>query len=217
MSKLKNPRLRMYKTIVRSPKIGIVIPVYNYVGNTNLAQAIYTIEQCCDMPYQLSLGIGPHCVAKNRVKGESRLDPSIRYVLQMDDDVLVPPHFASEMVQVLQSQDNIGAVSAVMVGPTGAAQNDLSYDAIGPGVVKECLPPGTCFMYDRKDVPIVWDTRYQGSQWEDTDAMMQIRATGKKTVATGNVQIMHKNNWSENKWWNENKALFTEKWPGALS
>jgi hypothetical protein len=47
--------------------------------------------------------------------------------------------------------------------------------------------------------------------------MMQVKAQGFRTVATGNVVILHKNNWSENKYWNENKALFNKKWPGVLN
>ncbi len=216
MSKLKNPALKVMSHVSADLKVGVVIPVYNYISNTNLAQAQYTIEQCSDLPYQLSLGIGPQCVAKNRLKGEARLDPSIRYVIQMDDDVLVPPGFMSKLLSVLLSQDGVGAVSAVMYGPRGEAQNDLHPDRVPVGTVKECLPPGTCFMYDREKTPIAWDPAYQGSQWEDTDAMMQVRAAGFKTVASGNVQILHKNSWSENKWWNENKAHFQSKWPGVV-
>jgi hypothetical protein len=226
MSKIKHPALKTMVGVPHDTPIGIVIPVYNYVNNTNLAQAMYTVEQCSDLPYQLSLGIGPQCVAANRIKGEQRLDPAIRYVIQMDDDVLVPPGFMSKFLSVIQQgtshgdalgEATIGAVSAVMYGPRGEAQNDLHPDVVPVGTQKKCLPPGTCFMYDRKATPVMWDMKYQGSQWEDTDAMMQIRKAGLDTVATGNVQILHKNSWSENKWWNENKAHFESKWPGALS
>jgi len=216
MANMTNPALTTFKTLPGSPPVGICIPVYNTAGNTNLAQAQYTVRQCVDLPYQLSLGVGAQCVAKNRLKAEARLDPSIRYVIHMDDDVLVPPHFASKFVQILQSQDRVGVVSAVMYGPRLEAQNDLHPSRIQPGQVVECLPPGTCFAYDREKTPIAWDGEYLGSQWEDTDAMMQIKALGYKTVATGCVVIMHKNNWSENKFWEENKARFMSKWPGVL-
>jgi len=229
MSKIQHPALKTMSCVPADTKIGIVIPVYNYVNNTNLAQAIYTIEQCSDLPYQLSLGIGPQCVAKNRIKGEKRLDPGIDWIIQMDDDVLVPPGFMSKMLSVLMQgtakgavramneATRYGAVSAVMYGPRGETQNDLHPDRVPIGTIQTCLPPGTCFMYNRRVTPIEWDTQYQGSQWEDTDAMMQIRSQGYLLAATGNVQIMHKNSWSENKWWKENKAHFHSKWPGALS
>lgn len=213
MSKFKNPALKCMSNVPHHTPIGIVIPVYDAWNNHNLDRAIYTIEQCVDLPYQLSLGVGKQCVAANRIKGEARLDPSIDWVLHMDDDVLVPPGFTSRLLSVLmQGTSKYGAVSAVMHGPARKAQNDLNPDDIPIGKVKTCLPPGTCFMYNRRVTPIKWDVGYGGSQWEDTDAMMQIKAEGYLTCANGNVQIMHMNNWFENKWWNENKARFFSKW-----
>ncbi|HUW11892.1 MAG TPA: hypothetical protein VM537_19350, partial [Anaerolineae bacterium] len=158
------------------------------------------------------------CVAANRIKGEARLAPDIRFVIHMDDDVLLPPHFMSQLLSVLVSQDNVGAVSAVMTGARGEVQNDINPTRIPVGTVQASDHlAGTCFAYDREKTPIVWDAEYQGSQWEDTDAMMQIKAQGYRTVATGNVQIIHRNNLNKAaKFWNENKAHFISKWPGAL-
>jgi hypothetical protein len=144
-------------------------------------------------------------------------------VLQVDDDVLLPPHFLSKMVSVLMqgtSKDRapdaakIGAVSAVMMGPRGEAQNGLHPNNIDIGQVVEALIPGTCFMYNRTRTPIEWDPKYLGSQWEDTDGIVQIRQQGYKTVATGNVRIMHRNPMSGGgkKHWQENREYFLSKW-----
>ena len=221
MSRIKEPALKTFKTFTDDravEAIGIVIPVYATIGNAGLPLVQYGIEQGCDLPYQLSMGVGPNCVAKNRIKGEARLDPSIRFVIHMDDDVALPPFFASKLLSVLlQQPGDIGAVSATMMGMRGEKQNNLHPDAVPPGAQIDTLIPGTCFIYDREKTPILWDTRYQGSQWEDTDGIMQIRRWGKRTVATGNVAIMHRNNWSENEYWNENKAHFNSKWPGVLN
>jgi hypothetical protein len=218
MSRIKEPALKTFKTFHDREKVGIVIPVYATIGNENLGLVQYSIEQCCDLPYQLSMGIGQRCVAANRIKGEARLDHSIRYVIHMDDDVVLPPFFASNLLSVLLQQPrDIGAVSVTMMGMRGEAQNNLHPDKVPVGTQIDALIPGTCFIYDREKTPIVWDTNYQGSQWEDTDAMMQIWARGLRTVATGNVTIMHRNNWTESKHWNENKALFDKKWPGAFN
>jgi hypothetical protein len=215
MGKLVEPPLQTQYPVSLDTPIGIVVPVYNHVENTNLAATIFTIEHCADLPYQLSLGIGPNCVAKNRQKGEARLAPEIEYVLQIDDDVLVPPGFLSKMLSVLeQAASKVGAVSAVMTGPRGEAQNGLFPGNIPPGRVVDALIPGTCFMYNRKRTPVEWDFKYKGSQWEDTDGIMQIRKKGYRTVATGNVQIMHRNPMSGGgvKYWNENKEYFISKW-----
>lgn len=206
-------QMKTYEDVV----LGICVPVYNQVGNANLAQLIWSIGQCSDLPYQLSLGVGPVCVARNRLKAEARLDPSIKYVMHVDDDVLLPPHFASKLVCVLSVDEGVGAVSALMSGARGEPQNDLHPTAFSPGEVRECLPPGTCFVYNRERTPIVWDAEYQGSQWEDTDGMMQIKAAGKRLVATADVQILHKNNLSQNKYWNQNRERFVQKWPGVIA
>lgn len=220
--RLKPPAIRTMCQVGADMPVGIVIPVYDAWNNHNLDRAIYTIEECCDLPYQLKLGVGKNCVAKNRNKGLAKVDSRIEYIIMMDDDVLVGPGFASKFVSVLQqgtSHDRVpeaagvGVVSAVMYGPGRKPQNDLHPDAVPPGKQIDCLPPGTCFAYNRARTPIVFDEDYQGSQWEDTDAMMQVKALGQSTVATGNIQIMHMNNWSENKWWNENRARFMAKWP----
>jgi hypothetical protein len=218
MPKLNHPALKPLIAKVMHEKVGIVIPVYNPIANVNLAQTQWCIKQCSDLPYQLSLGVGPQCVAANRIKGEARLNDDIRFVIHMDDDVLLPPHFMSQLLSVLVSQDNVGAVSAVMSGARGNPQNDVSPAVIPVGKVQEIeFLPGTCFAYDREKTPIVWDAEYQGSQWEDTDAMMQVKAQGYRTVATGNVQIIHRNNLNKAvKFWKENKAHFQTKWPAVL-
>ena len=197
-----------------SEKIGICIPVYDHIGNENLAAAIWSIKSNSPgWDYQLSLGIGKNCVAKNRNKALARLDPDIRKVIMMDDDVLVPYNFITGLKMDLDYREEIGVVGASMVGPRGEAQNDCHPNAIEGNWRVTINLPGTCFMYDRVDTPIVFDEAYLGSQWEDTDAMRQVQAMGQKTVCTSRVQIMHRNNWSENKWWAENKMHFYSKWP----
>lgn len=218
MSKINHPALKTLVAKVMHEQVGIVIPVYEPLGNANLAQVQWSIRQNSDLPYQLSLGCGQRPVAQNRLKAEARLNDDIRFVIHMDDDVTLPPHFMSQLLSVLVSQDNVGAVSAVMVGSRCQPQNDVNPMDIPYGKTKEIeFLPGTCFAYDRKKTPIVWDPNYLGSQWEDTDAMMQIKAQGFRTMATGNVTIVHKNNLkaaASN--WNENRDYFKQKWPGAI-
>ena len=199
-----------------SKKVGICIPVYEHIGNENLAQAIWSIKSNSGgWDYQLSLGIGHNSVAKNRNKALARLDDDIDIVLMMDDDVLVPYNFIGGLHMDLGSDAtpyNIGVVGASMVGPRGERQNDCHPNDIETTWRETINLPGTCFMYNRKDTPIVFDEKYQGSQWEDTDAMRQVQAMGQMTICSTRVQILHKNNWSQNKWWEENKAHFISKW-----
>jgi GT2 family glycosyltransferase len=215
MGKIKQPLLKTMTAVSPDTPVGIVIPVYNHVGNENLAATVFTIERCADLPYQISLGIGPNCVAKNRNKGLARLDPDIEFILMADDDILVPPGFLSKMVStLLQNKAKIGMVSATMMGPRGEPQNDLHPNAIPPGHIEPRILPGTCVLYNRKRTPIEWDENYVGSQWEDTDGWAQVRKMGFQTVANGNVQIMHKNPMSGGgrKYWEQNQGYFFKKW-----
>jgi GT2 family glycosyltransferase len=199
----------------KDARVGICIPVYNHIDNENLAQAIWTLENCAmDVDYQLQLGIGRNCVARNRNKALARLHPTTRYVLMADDDILAPPDYLGKMMEIMDDNEDIGALSACMLGARGQRQNDCSPYNIPDGVsfVDNVNIPGTFFMYDRIKTPVEFDERYQGSQWEDTDAMRQIQAAGFRTVVTSEIQILHRNNWSQNKYWEENKALFYSKW-----
>lgn len=136
-------------------------------------------------------------------------------ILMMDDDVLVPPGFASKMLRCL---DRGAVVACRMTSPDGSPQNGLA--KLKPGEVVECTPPGTCFVYDRTKVPAEFDEGYEGSQWEDTDFMVQVQQLGLKTVATGDVHIIHDNPFfrqemteEKKEVWNRNRARFVSKWP----
>lgn len=214
MTKIEQPRLAPFFKEAAGQPIGICIPCYNHVDNDGLAQAIWTMQMGSDLPYQLALGIGRACVAKNRNKALARLDPDIKWVLMSDDDILAPPGFLSLLMKPFLEHPDIGVVSATMLGARGEKQNDCYPGNIPEGqeLLDRKNPPGTFFLYNRERTPIEFDERYLGSQWEDTDAMRQVQAVGLRTVITNRVTIMHKNNWSQNKYWEDNKRLFASKW-----
>lgn len=195
-------------------RIGICIPIYDHVDNKGLGTLVWSINQNSQIPFKISMGIGRNCVAKNRNKALRALPEDIRFVLMVDDDVILPYGWDTTMYGMLLRYRDFGVISATMMGPRGEAQNDLHPEAfeVGTELVERKILPGTCFMYDRARTPIVFDENYEGSQWEDTDAMMQVHQMGKKTGVTPLVQIIHANNWSENKYWGQNKALFEAKW-----
>jgi GT2 family glycosyltransferase len=215
MSKISQPRLTPFYPEAQGQQIGICIPVYEHIGNEGLAQLIWTANQGSDLPFMISMGVGKQPVAKNRNKALKRLPDSIEWVLMVDDDVLLPPGYASLLMKPMLEDKTIGAVSAVMSGARGEAQNDCHPGATGDKEIKDIVNlPGTCFMYNRERVgDAAFDENYQGSQWEDTDFMRQITTQGLRTVITSRVSIIHKNNWSQNKYWEENKEYFYSKWP----
>ncbi len=228
MAKIKRAQLKTMCGVPSDTKVGICIPVYNAVDNQHLATTVFTLEQGSDLDYQLSLGIGPNCVAKNRNKALERIDPEIRYIVMADDDIVASPFWASKMVSTLEQftshgrnreEQRYGMVSATMMGPRGEPQNHIHPDRIPPGEVQDVgLVPGTFIMYDRVLCPIEWDENYKQSQWEDTDAAMQVQQFGYKVAVNGNVQIIHKSPLKAvgGQVWDENKAYFQSKWPGVV-
>lgn len=135
-------------------------------------------------------------------------------VIFMDDDVLLPPFFASKMLGALAARPDAGVISAVMTSPDGTKQNGVFCE---PHQILETLPPGTCFCYSREKLgeDVVFDDHYVGSQWEDTDFMVQVHEKGLKTYGLGAVHIIHDNNWTghTNETWKQNMDYFSEKWP----
>jgi GT2 family glycosyltransferase len=163
------------------------------------------------MPYFLIVSEGKQCVAKNRNAGLIAL--TNERILFVDDDVLPPEGFLSRMSKVLDDE-TIGVVSAQMTGPNGEQQNNLY--GIPAGEIRDCVPPGTCFMYDRSRLDgCSFDEGYECSQWEDTDFMVQVKRVGLRTVAIGDVCVIHDNNWGRNtaRTWQANRRRFMSKWP----
>lgn len=134
-------------------------------------------------------------------------------VIFMDDDVLLPPFFASKMIATLAARPEAGVVSAIMTNPDGTKQNGVFCK---PNQILDTLPPGTCFCYSKERLgDCEFDENYVGSQWEDTDFMVQVHEKKLKTYGLGSVHIIHDNNWTghTNETWKQNMDYFVQKWP----
>jgi glycosyltransferase involved in cell wall biosynthesis len=190
--------------------VSIVIPAYE--DKPVLRRAIWSITQTVDLPVQLVVAMARQSVARNRNDGLARAKHDL--VVFMDDDVLLPAHWLSQLAAVLLADESIGVVSARMTGPAGEPQNDLA--RLRPGEVRDCIPPGTCFLYSRSRVRgCRFDDRYVRSQWEDSDFMLQVLQAGLRCVATGSVTVLHENHLTRatDESWVENRKYFFSKWP----
>ena len=143
------------------------------------------------MPYELIVAEGEQCVAKNRNAGLAKATQNL--VAMLDDDITLPPFWMSQMASVLDANEDVGLVSAARLGMN--LQPQRGFGPFAPGEVLDCLPPGTCWMYDRDRLDgCTFDEEYQASLVEDTDFVYQVKAMGLKTVATGDVVILHECN-----------------------
>jgi len=175
-----------------------------------LKRTLWSIRQNLDIEAELIVQTRKWPVARNRLAALKWFHGDV--VIFMDDDVLLPPFFASKMIASLSGLKDAGVVSAVMTNPDGSRQNDMFCE---PHQTIQGIPPGTCFCYSKKRVRARFDDKYLASQWEDTDFMVQVLKQGLQTYATGSVHIIHDNNWTghTNDTWETNRQRFARKWP----
>ena len=185
----------------------VIIPAYD--DTPQLRRTIWSIAQTADLPYQLVVARAKQCVAKNRNLGLASAKCDL--IVFMDDDVILPPGWMSKLVAVLAQRDDLGAVSAHLTFADGSPQTRRP--DLAPGEFWEIPIPGTCFVFSRERITgAYFDENYQGSQWEDTDFVWQLRKMGLKTGVTGDVVIVHDHNDSENRWLVQNGEYFRGKW-----
>jgi len=176
-----------------------------------LKRTLWSIQQNLDVQAQIVVAEVQQSVARNRLHALERFSGDV--VIFMDDDVILPPCFASKLIATLDALDDAGVVSAIMTNPDGSRQNNVF---CSPEKTIGVLPPGTCFCYSRKRLKdCAFDPRYEASQWEDTDFMVQVQEMGLKTVATGSVWVLHDNQWTghTSDTWRRNRERFARKWP----
>jgi GT2 family glycosyltransferase len=166
------------------------------------------LVQTADVPFEIVVARAPRCVAANRNAGRDRARHDL--VAFVDDDVLTPPCWTSRLLATLAARPDAGAVSARLVSLWGQAQTRPD---VAPGEVAAALIPGTCFVYSRRRVTDQrFDEDYLGSQWEDTDWMMRVRARGLATLVNGDVSVLHANELKRNEWWEANRRRFVARW-----
>jgi hypothetical protein len=187
--------------------ITVIIPAYD--DTPQLRRAIWSIRRTADLPFQLVIARAKQSVAKNRNMGMARAKCDL--IFFMDDDVLLPPGWASRMVAVLASRKDMGAVSSHLMFSDGSPQTRRA--DLEPGEFWQITIPGTCFVFSRQRITgAFFDENYLGSQWEDTDFMWQLQELGLVTGVTGDVCVVHDHNDAENKWLKQNGEYFRGKW-----
>ncbi len=209
MTELRDPALPPAADVGSFAGQGISVIIPAYADRPRLHRAVRSVETTTDLPFELVVALAPQQVAANRNAGLARATQDLCAFL--DDDVVLPPGWASRLVAVLDARPDVGAVSGKLVFPDGRPQTRRP--DLGPGELWEIPIPGTCFVYCRSRVgDPYFDQTYLGSQWEDTDWVWQLRERGFPTVMTGDVTVVHDHQLSENQWFFENAERFQRKW-----
>lgn len=189
------------------PGLSVIVPAHE--DTPVLRRALWSVEQTADVPYELVVACERRSVARNRNAGLDRARGDL--VAFLDDDVLLPAHWMSRLLERLLARADVGAVSAHLVFPDGAPQTRRP--DLGPDELWDVPLPGTCFVYSRARVDDQrFDEGYEGSQWEDTDWMWRTRARGLRTLMTGAVRVVHDHALRENRWLEHNMRRFERVW-----
>jgi len=181
--------------------LDICIPCYERTWK--LDQTIKSIEQTCDIEYNLIYNIEKQSVVLNRLAclKQSTSD----YVLWLDDDIKFTTNdWASKTYNRLLNDKSIGVVGVEVVFP----------DTMKPrhkrsgGFRKEVCG---AFMMTRKLPNITFDKNYIKSQKEDTDYCYQVYTAGFKIYQDNTIKVLHyANRLNDNR--KHNKQYFLSKW-----
>ncbi|MEM7205300.1 MAG: glycosyltransferase [Planctomycetota bacterium] len=192
----------------RSSGVSVIIPAHR--DSAKLRRAMWSVATTADLPFELIVALAPQSVAKNRNAGLDRASQDV--VAFLDDDVLLPAHWLSRLVEALAGARDLGAVSARLTFADGRPQmRDAALGgADGPAAT---TIPGTCFVYSRRRVNDQrFDHRYRGSQWEDTDWVWHVHQRGLRTVVCRDVHVVHEHQVGPKPHLEDNMRYFLGKW-----
>lgn len=108
-----------------------------------------------------------------------------KYVLYLNDDVILSDNWLTSMVEVLERRPKVGAVSKKMFYRNGKPQ--WHCESRRGGYVK--VAPATCLLVRRELAR--FDNYYEGYYFEDLDLIARIKSKGYKIWAERKYPIIH--------------------------
>jgi GT2 family glycosyltransferase/SAM-dependent methyltransferase len=257
---LGNPVSKLVFPLFENPVVSIVIPTFNKAEY--LYQCLESILSHTTVPFQLiivddcSTDSTPELLRKvvnaEIVKNDRNLEfikscnkgasfATGRYILLLNNDVLVTPQWLSILVRTIEEYPKCGAVGVKLIRPDGRLQEAGSIiwadgSALGYGRNEDPLKPEYCYLrevdYCSAACLLVrtelfqtlggFDQRYLPAYYEDSDLCMGIKSLGYKIVFQPLVSIIHyefsSRSFERAKLLMEgNQVKFREKWKDALS
>ena len=143
----------------------IVVPVYEM--NDNVALLLQEIKAKTIAPYNLIIVSRKNSAAMNRNIGLKASNS--RFVIQCDDDINQLPYgWNKKLIWKLQYNPDIIAVSARLINVDGSlgANSGNDFDISKEESIVPIIPTACCAFRNNSDQ--VFDSRFQGSGWEDS-------------------------------------------------
>lgn len=213
-----------------TPLVSIIVPVHNHPlvtftclksiaeGETTVPFEVVVVDDCSsdDTPRMLA-GISGIQIVRNETNlgfigscnvGAKRAQG--KYVLFLNNDTIVQPHWLEELVQTFELVPDAGLVGAKLLYPDGSLQeagsivwNDGS--AWNYGRFDEAEKPEYCYLREVdycSGACIVlptelfsqlggFDDRYAPAYGEDSDLAFKVRQAGKKVLYQPKAEIVH--------------------------
>ena len=243
-----------------NPRVSIVIPTFNkaeylyqclnsVLSHTNVPYHVIVVDDCSE-------DLTTHLLNKikniHTVRNDQNLD-FLRscnkgasfargpYILFLNNDVVVTPHWLSVLVSTIEEIPNCGAVGAKLIHPDGTLQEAGSIiwqdgSAMGYGRNDDPLKPEYCYRrevdYSSAACLLVreelfrnlggFDERYVPAYYEESDLCFAIRERGYKIIYEPQVTVLHyefgSRSFERAKVLMEtNQQKLTQKWEGRLS
>ncbi len=244
--------------------ISIVIPVYNkieytynclksiaQVSDTDLSYEVIVVDNASTDATPTLLKKTKNLVAIINKKNKGFVEACNigaehargRYILFLNNDTKVTPHWLDRMLEPFVADDNVGITGAKLLYPDGSLQeagNIIWQDASGWNYGRGHTPELPEYSY-RKEVDYcsgaclmitkaLWekaggfDKRYAPAYYEDTDLCFTIRQMGYKVVFQPEAKVIHYEgvsagtdiNAGYKKFQQDNHKKFFEKWKDTL-
>jgi GT2 family glycosyltransferase/glycosyltransferase involved in cell wall biosynthesis len=241
------------------PIVSIIILTYNKVGYT--FQCLESILSNTDMEYEVIIvdngssdettNLLNKLLNINVIRNDDNLGFILgcnmgasvskgRYLLFLNNDIVVTPRWLSKLVNTIESNSSIGAVGCKLIWPNGLLQEAGSIiwsdgSALGYGRGDNPLSPeysyirrvdycsGACLLVRRDVFEGLggFDERYIPAYYEDSDLCIAIQESGYDVVYQPNVTVFHHEFTSSSpenakKLMESNRLKFVEKWGNVL-
>lgn len=213
-----------------NPKVSIIIPVYNQIYYTYTC--LYSIwENVKDIPYEIILAddvstdktkeIGKFCknlvIARNKTNqgfllncNQAAAKARGEYIVFLNNDTKVCKNWLSSLLELIESDDNIGLVGSKLIYPDGRLQEAggiIWNNATGMNYGRFDRPDKHEYNYV-KEVDFIsgasimlrralweeiggFDVRFAPAYCEDVDLAFEIKRRGKKVLYQPKSEIIH--------------------------
>lgn len=160
------------------------------------------------LPCKFIINVAKQSVVANRLT--CLTESKAPYVMWLDDDIQFrEPGWDKILYDMIDEPEKIDKMKYGVIGVNVVHYKARTNVATRPhGFVSDVCG---ALMMTKKLPGVQFDSKYVGSQWEDTDYCYQVRKAGYGVYQNNNIWILHYNE-EKNRDYTHNQAYFNSKW-----